>query len=88
MGFMDHKTSTYFRRAVDYYNDIMHMAENLQIFIKLIPDLNLKRVSLQYLKALLQSNNTDKLKLILDSRIILSAMKYLANDYVHIKTAS
>jgi len=87
MDFMNHKTSTYFRRTVDYYNDIMHISENLQILYQ--ADARSKsniRVSLQYLKALLQSNNTDKIKLLLDSKIIINAMKYLAIDDVHIKT--
>jgi len=87
MAFMNHKSSTYFRRTVDYYNDIMHISENLQILYQ--ADARSKsniRVSLQYLKALLQSNNTDKIKLLLDSKIIISAMKYLAIDDVHIKT--
>ena len=87
LGFMNHKSTTYFRRTVDYYNDIMHIAENLQILYQ--ADSKSKsniRVSLQYLKALLQGNNTDKIKLLLDSKIVLSAMKYLAMDDVHIKT--
>jgi len=87
MSFMNHKTTTYFRRTVDYYNDIMHITENLQILYQ--ADARAKsniRVSLQYLKALLQSNNTDKIKLLLDSKILVSAMKYLSMEDVHIKT--
>lgn len=87
LTFMNHKAGTAFRRTVDYYNDIMHIAENLQILYQ--SDARSKsniRVSLQYLKALLQSNNTDKIKLLLDSKIVVSAMKFLAIDDVHIKT--
>ena len=78
---------SYYRRTVEYFNEILHIAENMQILYDFEPQkgkTNLK-ICLKYIKALVQSNNTDKLKLILDSKIVAQAFKYLGYDDVHIR---
>ena len=52
--FMNNKASSYYRRTADYFNDILHITENLNILTS--ADGKNKsniRVSLQYIKALL-----------------------------------
>lgn len=84
---MNKKITSTFRRSAEYFNDILHLAENLQVLHQYDSSkgkANL-RVSFQYIKALLQSNNTDKIKLVLDSKIIVYLVKFLGYNDVHIR---
>lgn len=73
-------------RTADYYNDLIMMAENLSIIYdnKDLSNSSI-RIVLSYFKSMLLSNNTDKIKLLLDSKAPVYLIPYLNTDNPHVR---
>ena len=73
------KGPNHFHRSSDYFNDVMQVAYDLEVISffgisKGKSDLNF---ACQHIKALLQTGHTDKIKLVLDSKIITKLIPFL-----------
>lgn len=81
-------------RGADYYNDLINMAENLNIlstssFFEKSPSggSDALKSLLSYFKSMLRSKNTDKLKLLLDSRASVFLIPFLNSDDIQVRTS-
>ncbi|EAR94381.2 EF hand protein (macronuclear) [Tetrahymena thermophila SB210] len=75
-------------KSADYYNDLINMAENLNILYsseKIAGTSASLKIVLNYFKSMLRSNNTDKIKLLLDCRAPVYLIPYLNTDDVHVR---
>lgn len=72
-------------KTVDYYSEAIVLCKNIQILTSKDSGNSSLKVAISYVKTIIQARNIDKVRAVLDSRILTRCIPYLQTDDIHLR---